>query len=81
MRHPRHDGAAGNLQAACLLLLCVIGKPTDPVHPDAVACLVAEAQAATPPPSFSAGREARMDLVASEEAVPQAPYGRACGSP
>jgi hypothetical protein len=55
------EATGGNLQAARLLLLWVIGKPDDPVHPDGVARLVAaEAQTDNSPP-LSAEREACLD--------------------
>jgi hypothetical protein len=59
------EATGGNLQAARLLLLWVLGKPADPVHPDAVARLVAaEAQADQAPPPLPADREACQDLAA-----------------
>jgi hypothetical protein len=59
------EAAGGNLQAARLLLLWVLGKPDDPVHPDGVAArLAAEARAGDPPPPLPAEREARMDFAA-----------------
>jgi hypothetical protein len=61
------EALAGNLQAARLVLLWVIGKPGEAHHPDAVeAMLAAEAQAATPPPPMSADREARERLAIRE---------------
>jgi hypothetical protein len=59
------EAADGNLQAARLLLLWVLGKPDDPVHPDGIARLIAaEAQAGDSPPPLPDDREARMDLAA-----------------
>jgi hypothetical protein len=59
------EAAGGNLQAARLLLLWVLGKPDDPVHPDGIAArLAAEAQAGDPSPPLPADREAHMDLAA-----------------
>jgi hypothetical protein len=56
------EAAGGNLQAARLLLLWVIGKPDDPVHPDGIARLVAaEARADRLSPSLPAEREAHLD--------------------
>jgi hypothetical protein len=52
-------------QAARLLLLWVLGKPDDPVHPDGVARLIAEeAQAGDSPPPMPDDREARLDVAA-----------------
>jgi hypothetical protein len=62
MWHPRHDAADGNPQAARLLLVYVVGQPTDPVHPDAIARqAAAEAQADQAPPPLPAEREACLD--------------------
>jgi hypothetical protein len=56
------EAAGGNLQAARLLLLWVLGKPDDPVHPDGIARLVAaEARADRLSPSLPAEREAHLD--------------------
>jgi hypothetical protein len=56
------EATGGNLQAARLLLLWVIGKPDDPVHPDGLAVmLAAEAQADQAPPPPPAAREAWLD--------------------
>jgi hypothetical protein len=56
------EATGGNLQAARLLLLWIVGKPTDPVHPDAVEHLIAaEAQADQAPPPLPADREAWLD--------------------
>jgi hypothetical protein len=64
------EATGGNLQAARLLLLWVIGKPDDAVHPDGIARLIAaEAQAATPPSPMPADREACLDLAARELAA------------
>jgi hypothetical protein len=61
------EATGGNLQAARLLLLWVIGKPDDAVHPDGIARLIAaEAQAATPSQPMPDDREACMDLAAME---------------
>jgi hypothetical protein len=57
----------GNLQAARLVLLWIVGKPADAHHPDAVAAmLAAEAQAATSPPPMPADREACERLATRE---------------
>jgi hypothetical protein len=59
------EATGGNLQAARLLLLWVIGKPSDPVHQDFVARLVAaEAQADHASPPLPADREACQNLAA-----------------
>jgi hypothetical protein len=59
------EATGGNLQAARLVLLWIVGKPTDPHHPDAVAAmLAAEAQAVTLPSPMPADREACMELAA-----------------
>ena len=61
------EATGGNLQAARLLLLWVIGKPDDAVHPDFVARLAAaEAQADQAPPPRPAAREADLDFAARE---------------
>jgi hypothetical protein len=53
---------AGDLVAAKLLLLWGIGRPSDPVFPDAIARLAAaEAQADQAPPPPPAAREAYLD--------------------
>jgi RecB family exonuclease len=58
------EATGGNLQAARLLLLWVLGKPSDPVHPDAVEHLIAaEAQADQAPSSLPTEREAGLDLA------------------
>jgi hypothetical protein len=57
----------GDLVAAKLILLWAIGRPSDPVHPDSIAAmLAAEAQTATPPPPLPADREARERLAVRE---------------
>jgi hypothetical protein len=54
---------AGDLVAARWALLFLIGKPGEPVWPDAIAAMeAAEAQAATPP--LPADPEARLDRAA-----------------
>jgi hypothetical protein len=56
------EATDGNLQAARLLLLWVLGKPDDAVHPDGIARLVAaEAQADQTPPPLPAERETCLD--------------------
>jgi hypothetical protein len=61
------EATGGNLQAARLLLLWLIGKPSEAHHPDAVeAMLAAEVQAATPPPPLPVDPEARLDWAARE---------------
>jgi hypothetical protein len=56
---------AGDLVAAKLILLWGIGRPAEPVFPDAIARLAAaEAQPSDPPPPQPADREACMDLAA-----------------
>jgi hypothetical protein len=56
---------AGDLVAAKLILLWAIGRPADPVFPDAIARLAAaEAQADQAPPPLPADREACQDLAA-----------------
>jgi hypothetical protein len=53
---------AGDLVAAKLILLWAIGRPADPVFPDAIARLAAaEAQAAATSPPLPAEQEARLD--------------------
>jgi hypothetical protein len=61
------EATGGNLQAARLLLLWVLGKPDNPVHPDGIAAmLAAEAQADPVPPPLPAAREADLDFAARE---------------
>jgi hypothetical protein len=57
----------GNLQACRLLMLWILGKPHDAIHPDAIQAAVeaAEAQASEPLP-LPADCEARLDLVARQ---------------
>jgi hypothetical protein len=58
------EATGGNLQAARLVLLWIVGKPGDAVHPDGIAAmLAAEAQAAVPPPPLPADPEDRMNLA------------------
>jgi hypothetical protein len=64
------EATGGNLQAARLVVLWLVGKPTDPHHPDAVAAMIAaEAQAATPPSPLPPDREALEHLAARELAA------------
>jgi hypothetical protein len=57
------EATGGNLQAARLLLLWVLGKPADAVHPDGIAAmLAAEAQADQAPPPRPAAREVHLDV-------------------
>jgi hypothetical protein len=56
------EAAGGNLQAARLLLLWVLGKPDDAVHPDGVTRMVAAAaQADQTPPPLPTARETYLD--------------------
>jgi hypothetical protein len=64
------EATGGNLQAARLVLLWIVGKSAEAHHPDAIAAMAAaEAQAATPPPPLPADREACLDLAARELAA------------
>jgi hypothetical protein len=59
---------AGNLMAAKLVLLWGIGRPADPVFPDAIARLAAAAaQAEQAPPPLPAEQEACQDLAAGPD--------------
>jgi hypothetical protein len=58
------EATGGNLQAARLLMLWILGKPHEPIFPDAIAAMAAaEAQAAVPPPPLPADRQAREHLA------------------
>jgi hypothetical protein len=64
------EATGGNLQAARLLMLWILGKPHEPIFPDAItAMLAAEAQVADSPPPLPADREACLDLAARELAA------------
>lgn len=57
---------AGDLVASKLILMWAIGRPADPVFPDAIAAmLAAEAQVSEPLP-LPVDHEARLDLVARQ---------------
>jgi hypothetical protein len=61
------EATGGNLQAARLLMLWILGKPPEPIFPDAIAAmLAAEAQAAAPPQPIPADPEDRMNLAVME---------------
>lgn len=63
------EAIGGNLPAARLVLLWVLGKPSEAVHPDGIEALVAaetEPDAGQHPPPLPQDRETHMRLAARE---------------